>query len=321
MYYPVKLQPEFKDYLWGGDKLKKVFHKKCDFDCVAESWELSTHEDGLSRIEDDNVQEKTLKEYIASSKGDILGTKVENKEDLPILVKFIDAKQSLSIQVHPDDAYAKKYEGDNGKTEMWYIVDCEPDAFLYFGVKETMTKEEAQKSIQEGNFEEKLQKVPVKKGDVFFIPAGTIHAIGKGNLICEIQQSSNVTYRLYDYNRKDKFGNLRELHIESGLKVANLEKQKVDVNPEEVLLKTDDTSISLLKSCRYFNTFSYVIQDKVRISTSSSTFSAIIVLDGDATVESTDYRTELKKGETLFLPAENQSYEVKGRCEFLFVTA
>ena len=182
----VKLAPAFKDYLWGGTKLKESYGKKTDLDIVAESWELSTHPDGESVVTTGPYAGMKLSEYVNALGKDCLGTKGNAFEFFPILIKFIDAKQPLSIQVHPDNEYALRVEKEYGKTEMWYVLDCEEGASLYFGVNKEVTKEEFARRIQDGTLLEILKKVPVHKGDVFFIKAGTIHAIGAGIQICEI---------------------------------------------------------------------------------------------------------------------------------------
>lgn len=197
--YPVRLIPVFKDYLWGGTKLKTVFNKKSELNILAESWELSANKDGQSIIANGKYQGYGLKEYIDIVGKEIVGTKGLALDDFPILIKFIDAKKNLSVQVHPDDEYATCHDGANAKTEMWYILDCNVGAYLYYGFKKDITKQEYQDAIRSNTITDVLNKVPVHKGDVFFIPAGTVHAIGAGILICEIQQNSNTTYRVYDY--------------------------------------------------------------------------------------------------------------------------
>lgn len=189
---------------------------------MAESWELSTHKDGESVIRDGEYMGMSLSSFVAQDKENILGKNASKFEFFPILIKFIDALDSLSIQVHPSDEYALTNEKEYGKTEMWYILDCEEDAFLYYGFNREITKEEFRKRLNDNTILDVLNKVYVKKGDVFFINAGTVHAIGKGIMICEIQQNSNTTYRVYDYNRKDKFGNLRDLHIDKAIDVSYL---------------------------------------------------------------------------------------------------
>ncbi len=204
---PLKLTAVYKDYIWGGEKLRTVYGKKTDISPIAESWELSCHKDGYSVICGGEYDGKTLDEYIKENPY-VLGTSVKGNE-LPILIKLIDAADNLSVQVHPNDEQAMAWEGQNGKTEMWYVVHAEEDARITYGVCKDTTKKELADAIKEKRVEELLNSVPSKKGDVFFVEAGTIHAIGKGNLIAEIQQNSNVTYRLYDYGRVGKDGKER----------------------------------------------------------------------------------------------------------------
>ncbi len=203
----LKLKPTYKDYLWGGEKLRTKYGKETDISPLAESWELSCHPDGLSVIFGGEYDGKTLESYIKENKG-CLGNLCKSDE-LPILIKLIDAQDNLSVQVHPNDEQAKKWENQNGKTEMWYVVEAEDDAKMTCGMKQDTTKEELKKAIENNTVEELLNTVSSKKGDIFFVEAGTVHAIGKGNIIAEIQQNSNVTYRLYDYGRIGKDGKPR----------------------------------------------------------------------------------------------------------------
>lgn len=195
----LKLKPACKDYLWGGRRLVEEYGKEYDGETLAETWELSCHPDGPSVISNGKYAGKTLEEYIEKEGREILGTHCRRFREFPVLIKFIDANKDLSIQVHPDNRFALKNEGQYGKTEMWYVMDTEPGAFLYYGFKKEISREEFRRRINDNTLTEVLNSVSVKKGDTFFIEAGTIHAIGKGILLAEIQQNSNVTYRVYDY--------------------------------------------------------------------------------------------------------------------------
>lgn len=296
----VKLIPAFKDYLWGGTRLKEEYNKKSDLDIVAESWELSTHKDGQSVVE---ATGQKLEEYIKEQGREILGKNALAFEFFPILIKFIDAKGSLSVQVHPSDEYALKVEGEYGKTEMWYILDCEEGASLYYGLKEEMSKAEFKKHIENETLEDILNKVPVKKGDVFFIEAGTIHAIGAGIVICEIQQNSNTTYRVYDYGRRDKNGNLRELHVEKAIEVSNL-------CPPPSSKKTDESGI--LASCKYFTVRAVNVDGEENIKMSDACFNSVIITDGEGELELNGDMLNLKKGDSIFIPAQNAEYRLSG---------
>ena len=213
----LKLKPACKDYLWGGRRLIEEYGKESDGDILAETWELSCHPDGPSVIDNGPYAGRTLQQYIDAEGKAVLGTNCRRFRDFPILTKFIDARDNLSIQVHPDNWYALKNEGQYGKTEMWYVMDAGEQAFLYYGFKREISREEFQERIQKDTLLEVLNAVPVQKGDVLFIESGTIHAIGKDILIAEIQQNSNVTYRVYDYGRVGRDGKKRDLHIEKAL--------------------------------------------------------------------------------------------------------
>lgn len=202
----LKLKPACKDYIWGGDNLIKYYNKEYQGKVLAETWELSCHPDGPSEIVNGEYKGKTLSQYIKENSSEVLGKNCRRFQEFPILIKFIDARDNLSIQVHPDNGYALKNEGQYGKTEMWYVADCKEGAFLYYGFAKEIDKEEFRLRIENNTLLEVLNKIPVQKGDVLFIEAGTIHAIGKDIVIAEIQQNSNITYRVYDYGRVGKDG-------------------------------------------------------------------------------------------------------------------
>jgi mannose-6-phosphate isomerase len=317
VYEPIKLAPAFKDYIWGGSKLSSSYNKRSNTKKIAESWELSTHEDGHSTIASGKFAGLTLKEYIKMTQMGLVGTKADSKDcDIPILIKFIDAADDLSIQVHPDNEYARSNECDNGKTEMWVILDSEPDAFLYVGTARDISKDELESAINKGEVTSLLRKVPVKKGDVFFIPAGTIHAIGKGIVICEIQQRSNVTYRMYDYDRIDESGAKRPLHVKKALDVANLKVEELNTKPEFVLTE----GIGLLRSCPHFSAYCYSVYGSVRFKSSKISFIALICLNGSAKLLFEAGSLDAAKGDTFFLPAQDAEYELKGTGEFILIT-
>jgi len=297
---PIKLLPAFKDYIWGGRKLITDFKKKCDLDIAAESWELSTHPDGASVVATGEFAGKSFTEYIAENK--CIGERAEAFDFFPILIKFIDAKQSLSIQVHPSDEYALENENSFGKTEMWYILDCEEDAFLYYGLNREVSKEEFKERIENNTVLEVLQKAPVKKGDVFFIDSGTIHAIGAGIVICEIQQNSNLTYRVYDFDRRDKFGNARELHVDKALKVANLCPAKKFVSDKE----------NVLASCKYFTVEKYDIAEKQSFDCDPGCFKSVIITEGNGTLKLGDVVLDFVKGDSIFIPAQDGKFDING---------
>lgn len=309
----LKLTPACKDYLWGGTKLKTDFGKQYDGDILAETWELSCHPDGPSHIANGEFAGKTLEEYIEACGKQVLGKDCESFENFPVLIKFIDAKGNLSIQVHPSDDYALEHEHQYGKTEMWYVVDCEEGAFLYFGFAKEVDEKEFRERIENNTLPEVLNKVPVKKGDVFFIESGTLHAIGAGIIIAEIQQNSNVTYRVYDYGRLDKDGKPRQLHVDQALKVTN-------TTP----MTCQKSFAPHLGSCKYF-TVDKLVMDGSRVAKVSGcvddrSFLSILILDGSGTVTAGGDSVEFKKGDSLFIPAGTGSYEITGICDALLTT-
>ncbi len=303
--YPIKLRPIFKDYLWGGNKLVKEYNKKCDFPKVAESWELSVHKDGESIIADGEFKGKPLSEYLENNP-DAIGESAKVFENFPILIKFIDAKDNLSIQVHPQDEYALKNNGEYGKTEMWYILDCEEDSYLYYGFNREISKEEFKESIENNTVLDYLNKVKVNKGDVFFIEAGTVHAIGKGIVICEIQQNSNTTFRVYDYDRIDKDGNKRPLHIEQAIEVSETKPAKNYKRDGNILAK-----------CKYFTVEEIEVCDKEILKVTKETFKSIIVTDGCGEIKNGKYTVSINKGDSIFIPAQSNSYEISGNCKLI----
>ncbi len=309
----LKLKPAFKDYIWGGHKLVEQYGKEFDGDILAESWELSCHPDGASVISNGKYEGKTLREYIEQADYNVLGKNCNRFSDFPILIKFIDAKDDLSIQVHPDNTYALKNEGQYGKTEMWYIVDAADDAFLYHGFKDEISEEEFRERIKNDTLLEVLSAKPVKKGDVFFIEAGTIHAIGKNIIIAEIQQNSNVTYRVYDFGRVGKDGKKRDLHI----------NQAVDVT-KRTPAKPTSNMYPHIADCDYFTVDKINLDgktfDKMQGVVTDNSFLSILILDGHGTIKNQYSSIEYKKGDSLFLPAGSGAYEICGVCDALATT-
>ena len=307
---PVKLCPAFKDYLWGGERLKSEFNKKCDLFPLAESWELSAHKDGQSYVSGGEFDGLALSEYIEKIGREALGENSAKYDYFPLLIKLIDAKGDLSVQVHPSDEYALSHEGEYGKTEMWYILDCDEGACLYYGFSRDVSLEEYENAIKEGRLCEILNRVAVKKGDVFFIPAGTVHAIGAGIVICEIQQNSNTTYRVFDYNRRDKEGNLRPLHVEKALEVSDLKKSpELDDTPEG-----DDV---LLASCTYFEVRRLRVCGKKEIAVDSTSFISFLVTDGEGSLIYDGGKLEMKKGDSIFIPAHTTDLIIDGNLEII----
>ncbi len=312
MEKPIKLSPAFKDNIWGGTRLKTEYNKKTDLDIVAESWELSTHKDGESVVCGGEYDGLKLSEYIEKIGRDKLGKRACAFDYFPLLIKFIDAKDNLSIQVHPNDEYALKNEGEYGKTEMWYIMDADKGSYLYYGFNTKITKEEYERRIADNTLLEVLNKVEVKKGDVFFIPSGTVHAIGSGILICEIQQNSNTTYRVYDYDRRDKNGNPRQLHIKQAVEVSNLEP-----TPAQKDLKQLSDGVKELFSCKYFTVDKIDVDGEKTICAEDGSFRSLIFLSGSGKLTVGDTTIEAEKGDSIFVPAQNAEYKISGKCEII----
>lgn len=315
----VKLHPSYKDYLWGGIRLKEMYHKNCDYDIVAESWELSAHPDGQSTVASGRHKGMLFAEYLEKIGKESLGWKCQSLPRFPILIKFIDAALPLSVQVHPDDEYALEVEDEYGKNEMWYVVDAQPDAYIYCGFARAASREEVKERIENNTITEILNKIPVKTGEVYFIPAGTVHAIGEGLLVCEVQQSSSCTYRLYDYGRRDRLGNYRELHVEKALNVIDYQPympQKFEFGVDT----QEEYESHLLCSCKYFECYKYSVEGCVEIPMTEESFRSVVCLKGKGSIEimEQDYPAmEFSKGESLFLPKSDKICKIEGSCEVL----
>lgn len=309
---PVKLKPAFKDYLWGGTRLKEEYNKKTDLEKLAESWELSARKEGESVVAEGEYIGMALSEYIAKAGKEVLGKNALAFDYFPLLIKFIDAKNNLSIQVHPDDEYAMKHEGEYGKTEMWYIMDCEEGAFLYYGFNRKITKQELEERIANNTLIEILNKVEVKKGDVFFIPSGTVHAICSGIIICEIQQNSNTTYRVYDYDRRDANGNPRQLHVNQAIDVARLSP-----SPKQEGLKKLPNGEEELAACEYFIVKKIKVAGEKSFEIDENSFRSFIVINGAGILSVNGSEISFSKGDSIFIPAQNVTCNVKGDCEII----
>ena len=313
----MKLEAPLKDYLWGGTRLKDEYGKKTNLDKVAESWELACHKDGKSKIVNGEAAGLFLEDWLAGQDKSVLGNNAASFPYFPLLIKLIDAKGDLSVQVHPDNDYAMRVEGEYGKTEMWYIVDCEPGASLLYGFKEKISKEEFERRIADNTLLEVCNRVPVKKGDVFFIDSGTLHAIGKGILICEIQQNSNTTYRIYDYGRVGKDGKPRELHVKKAIDVTKLEPPtksttalaKIDIIP--------GLDMKLLAECEYFTAYHATLKGEASLKAGSESFQTFTVLSGSLKLTSGDTVLDFYKGESVFIPAGLGIYTLTGDATFI----
>ena len=290
----VKLKPYCHKTIWGGTNLFEKYGKTA-FSNIAEAWELSGYK-GKESVADGGIYDgKPISEIIAAEGKCILGKKAEDTDNFPILIKFIDAARPLSVQVHPSNENAAFLNADGGKTEMWIICEAEKGAYIYYGVKEEITAEKFREAILDGTITEYLNKVPVKKGDTFFINAGTIHAIGAGITICEIQQSSDTTYRLFDYKRKDANGNERELHIEKGILASDL-----NVTNDFYVEGTKKGNENLLVSCPYFNVSVIEVGGEEKTLVSDESFAAFTVTEGSGVIISKEESVSVTKGSTVF---------------------
>ncbi len=310
--YILKLNPVFKDYLWGGTKLRDEYGFESNLEKLAEGWMLSCHKDGENTIENGEFAGKTLTE-VAKLNPDFLGENGKKFEYFPILIKLIDAKDDLSVQVHPNNEYAMRVENEYGKTECWYILDCDEGAELIYGFNRDISSEEFKNRIANNTFLETVNKVKVKKGDLFFIEAGTLHAIGKGILLAEIQQNSNTTYRVYDYGRLGADGKPRDLHVQKAIDVTNCTPPTRSTNPEGELKVYDDYSTQLLTKCDLFNVKKVTVNNYFDGVADDKSFVSILVTDGNGKIDN----IEIKKGDSLFIPANYGTFTVSGQLDII----
>lgn len=320
---PLLLRPSGKDYLWGGSRLNDEFAKGIDLTPLAETWECSTHPDGPSYVVGGTFDGLELAEVLRKHP-EYLGERHKGKKELPILIKLIDAKQDLSVQVHPTDEYAREHEnGQLGKTEMWYVLDASKDAKLVYGLKRAYSEAEMRRAIAKGSVMNYLQQVPVKKDDLFFIEAGTIHAIGAGALIAEIQENSNLTYRLYDYGRVGKDGKKRELHIDKALQVANLKSSAEPRQPLRVLKYRQGVASELLTRCKYFEVYRMLVnterRQQVHYRADEVAFRVLLCVNGCGRITYEDGDMEFYKGDCIFVPADSEVLTIQGQAQFLDV--
>lgn len=321
MAQALRLAPAYKDYIWGGNKLNREYHKDSPYEITAESWELSCHPNGPSRISGGKFDGLTLTEAIESASGrgeDWMGKNAEAFEQFPVLIKLIDANDSLSIQVHPDDTYAAREEnGSYGKTEVWYIVDAEPGAELIYGFRQDMTQESFRSAVAQNELKPCLNSVPVHAGEVYFVPSGLVHAIGKGILICEIQQNSDTTYRVYDWGRVGADGKPRPLHIDKAANVSCLSRErKTDFSPA---LLSDENGVKryAVADCKYFKVEKREQNTASKISTDGTSFIALTFVRGEGEIVSAEGNQHFRQGDSFFLPAVPETYEISGKCEYL----
>ena len=322
---PFLLKPVGKDYLWGGDRLNYDFKKNIAMSPLAETWECSTHPDGISMAASGEFCGKSLSEVLKAHP-EFSGTHPRKKDELPILIKFIDAKKDLSVQVHPDDEYARKYEnGQLGKTEMWYVLDAAPYAGIVYGLNHSVSKDTMRQAIENGQLEKYLQKVPIQKDDVFYTKAGTVHAVGAGALIAEIQENSNLTYRLYDYDRVDKNGKKRPLHVEKALSAADLGGNAEPRQPMRVLKYKQGYASELLCRCPYFQVERILLNtetnhDMITFRVGKISFNVLLCVSGCGVMFFAEEALPFFKGDCIFIPAESMDIRIHGKASLLKVS-
>ena len=317
---PMKMKPIFKEYLWGGRALREVYGKPIPSDTTSESWEVAMHKNGESIIANGAFAGKPISFAARTMGAEFLGDAVMEKYGgrFPLLVKFLDCCDKLSIQVHPRDDYAAQHEnGELGKTEMWYVLDAKPGAKLIYGFAQDMTQEEFARAIESGQLEQVLNYVEVKKGDSFFIPAGTLHALLDGLLIAEIQQNSDTTYRVYDYNRRDAKGHTRPLHVQKALDVTTLSsskgKERICVRAERV----GTNSRADLVKCEYFAVSRYELREPLQLETERESFEILIFCDGEGSIHYHGGAVDFHAGDSFVVPAYLGKYCIEGNCDFL----
>ena len=301
--YPLLLQAPIKQYLWGGTRLIADFGFHSSGDTAAEAWVLSCHKDGTCLVENGDRAGDSLSDVLTDWGKPALGARAAEFADFPLLIKLIDARDRLSVQVHPDDAYARRVEGEYGKTEMWYVVDCEPGAQLIYGFKQGITKAEFRRRIEDNTLTEVVNFVPVHKGDVFFIPAGTLHAIGAGILIAEVQQNSNTTYRVSDYGRLGADGKPRALHIDKAVDVTETVPPRMPYGAVGEPITLPGGILRPLASCPLFTAELLTLTGTVHVGVQDS-FTSLVCLDGSAELTAEGCPAlSLTKGASVFLPA------------------
>ncbi len=328
-HIPFVLRPAAKDYLWGGSRLNDDFGKGIDVSPLAETWECSTHPDGPSVVASGDCAGRPLAEVLAAHP-EWLGSHslqtTEGRPELPILVKLIDAQKALSVQVHPGDDYAREHEhGSLGKTEVWYVLAARPGAQLVYGFNRDVTPAQVRRLAASGRIEHCLNHVPVHRNDVFYIEAGTVHAIGAGVLVAEIQENSNLTYRLYDYGRVGPDGRQRPLHIDKAVEVANLRGSAEPRQPMRVLRYGAGCASELLARCRYFQLERLLLNTEIHramtdFHTGSNSFHCLLCIDGCGVILGEGLTLHFFKGDCIFVPADSIPLKLHGRAEFLDIS-
>jgi mannose-6-phosphate isomerase len=312
--YPLQFDPILKERIWGGEKLKTILNKPIVSQITGESWELSTVEGDVSVVANGALKGKSLMDLIDETPNEILGTKVYDRfgKQFPLLFKYLDAREDLSIQVHPNDKLAKERHNSFGKTEMWYVMQADTDSRIIVGFKENSSKEEYLKHLNDKTLVSILDDVKAKSGDVFFLETGTVHAIGAGLVVAEIQQTSDITYRLYDFDRKDAQGNTRELHVDLALDAINY--NKVDTQKK---YETKANTSNVVVDCPYFTTNFLPLENKLEVSKSGETFTVYMCIEGSFEIDYNGFKQSYIKGDTVLVPAAINAFSLNGKASLL----
>ncbi len=318
MNKPIKLIPVFKEIVWGGNRLKENYGFVSELSNIAEAWMLCARQDGDNIIANGEHKGESFTKFIKENKT-LLGSKGEKYEEFPLLIKFIDAKSDLSVQVHPDDEYARVHENSYGKTEAWYILDCDDGAELIYGFNKELSSDEFRKSIEDNTFLDYVNKVKVKKGDVFFINAGTLHAIGSGILLAEVQQNCNTTYRVYDYNRLVDV-KPRQLHVEKAIDVTDTVPPVRDGSPDAAPVVNGNATEQALCQCEFFKMDTISVNGNYTLSVTADSFVSLLVLDGAGDLSANGESFSLAAGESIFIPAGCGDVNINGNISLLVST-
>ena len=312
--YPFQFEPILKDRIWGGEKLKTFLNKPITSSITGESWELSTVEGDVSVIANGDYKGQSLMNVINDSPEELLGAAVYKRfgKQFPLLFKYLDAREDLSIQVHPNDALAKKRHNSFGKTEMWYIMQADEEARIIVGFKEDSTAAEYVKNLESNTLLSILNDIKVKEGDVFFLETGTVHAIGAGMVVAEIQQTSDITYRLYDFDRKDAQGNTRELHVDLALDAINYQK----TDTQKTYTNNSNQSNTIV-DCTYFTTNFIPLNGDLTVNKQGDTFTVYMCIEGAFEIQQEGVISKYIKGDTILIPAAMRSYALSGKASLL----
>lgn len=312
--YPLQFEPILKERIWGGTKLKTFLNKPITSNITGESWEISTVENDVSVVANGSLKGKSLNELINEFPEAVLGTKVYDQfgKQFPLLFKYLDAREDLSIQLHPNDELAKKRHNSFGKTEMWYVMQADTDAQLIVGFKEKSSPEEYIKNLNNKTLLTILDSKKVKQGDVFMLDTGTIHAIGAGIVIAEIQQTSDITYRVYDFDRVDANGKTRELHIDLALEALNYEK----IQSQRFYSKTENIANEIV-NCNYFTTNFIPLDGNIEIYKNQTSFTVYMCVEGDFKLTFDNESYSYEKGDTVLIPAAITDFQLSGKASIL----